>query len=89
MDDLGVAAVTKAAGSKSNLARLLGISRGAVCQWPRIPGARVIAIESATGIPRHVQRPDLYPLPKCRRDPKKPYRPASNGLGAASRRANA
>ncbi len=80
--DFGIQAVVKAAGSKSDLARLLGLTRGAVCQWTRIPGKRVIAVEDATGVPRHVQRPDLYPLPNRRTRPKEaPRPPAATGRG--------
>ena len=48
-------------GSIAALARALGITRAAICQWDRIPAERVIAIEAATGVPRHDLRPDLYP----------------------------
>ena len=62
--EFGLEAAVKAAGSKSALARILGVTRGAICQWQRIPSERVISIESLVGVPRHVLRPDLYPLSK-------------------------
>jgi DNA-binding transcriptional regulator YdaS (Cro superfamily) len=65
--EFGLEAAVKAAGSKSELARMLGLTRGAICQWWRIPSERVVSIENLTGVPRHVQRPDLYPPPKRRR----------------------
>ena len=42
------------------LARHLGVTRGAVAQWERVPAERVIEISRFTGIPREVLRPDLY-----------------------------
>ena len=47
-------------GLLSEIARQLGISRGAVAKWQVIPAGRVVAIERATGIPRELLRPDLY-----------------------------
>ena len=46
--------------SKSALARLLDISKQSVSKWTRVPIERVIEIEKALGVPRHVQRPDIY-----------------------------
>lgn len=50
-----------AAGSKSELARQLGIAVQSIQQWKRIPAERVLDVEKVTGIPRHILRPDLYP----------------------------
>ena len=38
-----------------------GISPASVRAWKRVPGARVIAVERATGRKRHLIRPDLHP----------------------------
>lgn len=43
------------------LASGLRITPQALSQWKKIPPTRVIEVERLTGIPRHVQRPDLYP----------------------------
>lgn len=53
----------------ARLARALDITRGAVAQWEKVPAERVVEVETATGIPRHVLRPDLHelPAPKKRR----------------------
>lgn len=52
------------AGGASKLARLIGgITSQAVSQWKRVPADRVLAVETATGVPRHELRPDLYPEP--------------------------
>lgn len=52
------------AGGVAALARILGIRSQAVSQWDDPPVKRVLAIEAATGIPRHELRPDIYPPPK-------------------------
>jgi len=52
----------KAAGGPAKLARPLGISAQAVCQWDEVPPLRVLAVEQVSGVPRHELRPDLYPL---------------------------
>jgi DNA-binding transcriptional regulator YdaS (Cro superfamily) len=51
-----------AVGSKSELARKLGVKVQSIQQWTRIPAERVLEVERITGIPRHVLRPDLYPV---------------------------
>jgi DNA-binding transcriptional regulator YdaS (Cro superfamily) len=48
-------------GAKAELARILGLTRAAVCLWKRVPAEHVIAVERHTGIPRTQLRPDLYP----------------------------
>lgn len=55
------------AGGQARLARTLGLkSQGAVSNWfhktGRVPAEQVLAIERATGVPRHELRPDLYPV---------------------------
>jgi len=54
------------AGSQSELARICGVSPTAVWKWvqssKRLPGEYVLQVEAATGVPRHLLRPDLYPL---------------------------
>lgn len=47
----------------AQIARGLGISRGAVAKWKRVPADRVLAVERLTGLSRHDLRPDLYPRP--------------------------
>ena len=51
----------EAAGGSSRLAGKIGVSKQAVCQWGEVPPLRVLAVEQATGVPRHELRPDLYP----------------------------
>ncbi len=51
-------------GSQTALARAIGKSQGHISKWLErdyVPAESVLAIESATGIPRHKIRPDLYP----------------------------
>lgn len=47
-------------GTKSDLAKSLGITKGAVSQWNKIPAAHVLDVERITGISRHVLRPDIF-----------------------------
>lgn len=52
------------AGGQSILARAIGKTQGHLSKWVErgyIPAESVIAIEKATGIPRHQLRPDVYP----------------------------
>nr|WP_317893806.1 YdaS family helix-turn-helix protein [uncultured Sphingomonas sp.] len=53
------------ASSQSALARLCGVSQPAVSKWVRqgkhLPAEHVLTVERATGVSRHLLRPDLYP----------------------------
>ena len=60
MGDAGLDEAIRAAGGASELARRIGISQPSVSNWSRVPADRVVAVESATGVPRAVLRPDLY-----------------------------
>jgi DNA-binding transcriptional regulator YdaS (Cro superfamily) len=53
----------EAAGGQAKLAESLEISAQAVSQWDVVPPLRVLAVERASGVPRHELRPDLYPEP--------------------------
>lgn len=54
------------AGSQSALARLVGCSSTAVWKWvqssKRMPAEFVLKAEAATGVSRHLLRPDIYPV---------------------------
>lgn len=55
----------KIAGSQTALAAKIGRTQGHISKWLQrdfIPPDAVLAIERATGIPRHELRPDLYPI---------------------------
>ncbi len=60
----GLAAALEAAGGPTALSKHLKIEPSAITQWSRIPAERVRAVETATGIPRHVLRPDLFEQPQ-------------------------
>lgn len=53
-------------GSQSAFARLCGVSQTAVWKWlqsgKRLPAEHVLPVEAATGVSRHVLRPDIYPV---------------------------
>lgn len=56
----GLLAAVAAAGSMSAIARHIGITPQAVAGWDKIPLERVPAVETATGVPRHVLRADYF-----------------------------
>lgn len=53
----------RAVGGTTALARKLKITSQAVSQWDKIPAERVPEVAAATGLRRHLLRPDLYPAP--------------------------
>jgi len=61
MRDEALSLALKPKGAAKRLAEALGITEQAVCQWSRVPAGRVLDVERATGVPRHLLRPDLYP----------------------------
>jgi DNA-binding transcriptional regulator YdaS (Cro superfamily) len=44
----------------ARLAREIGITRGAVAQWDKVPGERLVSVSRVTGIPMERLRPDLF-----------------------------
>ena len=48
----------------ADLARLVGVDKATVSRWHwrQVPAERVIQVERASGIPRQLLRPDLYPV---------------------------
>ncbi len=57
----------KAAGSQTELAARVGVKLGSLNNWRRVPVRRVLAVEHASGVPRHELRPDIYPPPADQR----------------------
>ncbi|MBA0360988.1 helix-turn-helix domain-containing protein [Stenotrophomonas maltophilia] len=57
-------AVQRHGSGQAGLARLLGVTPQAVNQWVSgtrpVPSRHVLAIESATGVSRHLLRPDVF-----------------------------
>lgn len=53
-------------GGQTATARICGVSQAAVWKWlqsgKRLPAEHVRAVEAATGVSRHILRPDIYPL---------------------------
>lgn len=52
--------VYRAYGTAANLAKCLGVSRQAVCQWRQVPLKYVRRISDFTGISPAILRPDIY-----------------------------
>ena len=44
------------------LAKAISVSYQAVQKWRKVPAERVHDVERASGVPRHLLRPDLYPI---------------------------
>lgn len=53
--------LAKMAVGGAEIARAVGVSAPAVSQWTVCPAERVLAVEKATGVSRHLLRPDIYP----------------------------
>ena len=53
-------AKTKLGGNAGIASKLGNLTSQAVSQWTRVPPARVLDIEAATGISRHELRPDIF-----------------------------
>ena len=64
--DTPLARACRKIGSQSALARLVGRDQSTVYEWlllgKALPAEHVLAVEAATGISRHVLRPDIYPV---------------------------
>jgi DNA-binding transcriptional regulator YdaS (Cro superfamily) len=52
--------IIAAAGGPVRLAQCIGIKHSSVLGWRRVPAERVAAVAEATGLARHLIRPDLY-----------------------------
>lgn len=60
-----LALAVRAAGSQSAFGRLIGRRQSTVNHWLKhdrpLPAEHVLHVEQATGVPRSLLRPDLYP----------------------------
>ena len=77
MDNSPLEAAVAAVGGQSALARLLSteektVRQGHVWAWihreRRVPAEHVLAIEAATGVSRHLLRPDVFGPPAANDD---------------------
>jgi len=57
----GMEAVKASTKSMAALARAIGVTRGAVAQWDRVPAERLGDVARATGLSPSIIRPDLFP----------------------------
>jgi DNA-binding transcriptional regulator YdaS (Cro superfamily) len=48
------------AGGVVALAGQLGVTKGAVSQWERVPARHVLEVERLSGVSRHHLRPDVF-----------------------------
>lgn len=62
MSEAALKLAIQSAGGPAALSRKIGISSAAISQWKICPPLRVIAVEEASGVARHLLRPDLYPI---------------------------
>lgn len=46
--------------SFADLARKIGVTRGAISQWDRVPAERIAEVANITGLPMSAIRPDLF-----------------------------
>ncbi len=60
MDKVTIRAAAGNVGGISALAHALGLTKGAVSQWERVPPEHVLRVEGLTGVSRHVLRPDVF-----------------------------
>lgn len=55
-------------GNQSQFAKAIGTTQQNISNWLKkgsaLPAEYVLRAESATGIPRHEWRPDIYPVPE-------------------------
>lgn len=56
----GMELIRSKRGLSAELARGLGISRGAIAMWEKVPAERLLDVERITGLHRSVLRPDLF-----------------------------
>lgn len=56
----GMDAVRDKVKSYAALGRYIGIGRGAVAQWDRVPAEHIGKVAQFTGLPHEVIRPDLF-----------------------------
>lgn len=50
-------------GGVSALAAATRVTRQAISQWDEVPPLQVLAVERASGVPRHELRPDIFGAP--------------------------
>lgn len=61
--NISIKQIAEKAGGVVALSKSLGLSRGAVSQWSKVPIERVSEVSRLTGIPREHLRPDIFDNP--------------------------
>ncbi|WP_441242556.1 transcriptional regulator [Tardiphaga sp. 768_D3_N2_1] len=70
-------------GGVNALATAVRVSHQAISQWREVPPKRVLAVEKAWGISRHLIRPDIYgPEPSAASNPS-PCNTAAREAGSS------
>jgi len=66
------------------LAQACGVTHQCVSQWRRVPAHHVLKVEAATGISRHLLRPDIFgPTPEGAPSPSRKRAAQPMGLSRA------
>lgn len=60
----GMEAVKESVPSLAHLAREIGVTRGAVAQWDRVPAERIADVARVTNLSFDIIRPDLFAATK-------------------------
>jgi DNA-binding transcriptional regulator YdaS (Cro superfamily) len=58
--EISIKQIAQKAGGVVAMSKALGLSRGAVSQWKKVPLDRVVDVERITGISRRSLRPDVF-----------------------------
>lgn len=63
MEPILVQSLREKSMTLTDFARRMSVNKSTVTRWAqkRIPAERVLDVERATGVGRHLLRPDLYP----------------------------
>lgn len=61
--EMRIEEIIRAGGGPSMLGKAVGLRHSSVLSWVQVPPKHVAAVSAATGIPKHILRPDLWAVP--------------------------